>query len=267
MNRIDRIFASAREERRAALMPYITGGYPNLETTAAVIPMLEQAGADIVEIGFPFSDPIADGPVIAASMHEALAAGATPTGIFDVIHRLRSETSLGLVAMVSDSIVRRMERPVFLDQCRQCGLDGLIVPDIDLNDASECSKLATDRGLSFSLLVAPTTAESRIDQITRLCSGFVYVLARVGTTGERRELPDLRGYLDRIRRKTKLPLAVGFGVSTAEQVAQVGELADGVIVGSALVRRMSEGGDAAAAAREFVSQLARPFRAATATRQ
>lgn len=261
---IDRIFAALREAGRAALMPYITAGYPTLDVTARTIPALDAAGADIIEIGFPFSDPIADGPVIAASMHEAIAGGATPPGVFDVVSGVREQTSAGLVAMVSDSIVSRMGRTAFFDRAAEAGFDGLIIPDIDLADAEEASKLARDRSMSFSLLVAPTTAPSRLGRITSLCSGFVYVLARLGITGESgdgSQAGRIEANVARIREHTALPLAVGFGISTPQQVAAAGEIADGVIVGSALVRRMGTARDPVAAAREFVGQLARGGRA------
>jgi len=265
--RIDSIFADLRAANRRALMPFITAGYPSLETTRLVIPALEEAGASIVELGFPFSDPIADGPVIAASMHEALRAGVTPRLIFELVQRSRGRTSLGLIAMVSDSIVTRVGPEQFVAEAAAAGFDGLIVPDIDLEAAKPLAGLARLHHLSFTLLVAPTTSPQRIRQITDLCSGFIYVLARVGITGEREQV-DLRGLEERvalIRRHSDLPVAVGFGISRPEHVAAVtrpahgpaDRLADAAIVGSALVRRMGQVANPVLAARSFVQELCR----------
>lgn len=256
MSRIDSIFAQRRG--RPALMPFVTAGFPSLEATERLLPRLEEAGASAVELGFPFSDPIADGPVIAASMHEALAAGVTPRAIFEMVARARPRTKLGLIAMVSDSIITRMGPEAFIDRAAKAGIDGLIVPDIDIDAAVPLSGLAKMRGLSFTLLVAPTTIEDRMAKIASLCTGFIYLLARVGITGESAAM-DLEGTRSRIamlRRHADLPIAVGFGISTAEHVKQVGSIADAAIVGSALVRRMKESPDPVAAAESFVRQLA-----------
>jgi len=261
MSRIASIFAA----HRPALIPFITGGYPSLEVTRRVVPALQNAGAAIIEIGFPFTDPIADGPVIADSMHQALLKGVTPQAIFEAVKQVRPQVSAGLMAMVSDSIVTRYggkgDGPEsFVRDAAGAGFDGLIVPDVDLDAAVPLAGLARLHGLSFTLLIAPTTVESRIERIVSLCSGFVYVLARVGITGERNELDEtaLRQRIDMIRRHTHLPLAVGFGISRAEQVRRVGQIADGAIVGSALVRRMAAAGEAGAveAAAAFVKELA-----------
>lgn len=256
MSRVADIFAA----QRPVLIPFITGGHPSIESTAQVLPALERAGAAIIEVGFPFTDPIADGPVIAQSMHQALQKGVTPRAIFNVVRRVRPSVEAALLAMVTDSIITRMGPERFIREAAEAGFDGLIVPDIDLEAAVPLAGLARLHHLSFTLLVAPTTAEDRIKRIVELCSGFVYVLARVGITGERRELDEqaLQQRLAQIRRHTSLPLAVGFGISNVQQVRSVARLADGVIVGSALVRRMQAAGDAgaAAAAEQFVRDLA-----------
>ena len=253
--RIDDIFAELRGEGRTALMPFVTAGYPALEATAAVVPALEEAGAHIVELGIPFSDPIADGPVIAASMHEALLGGVTPTAVFDVVRQLRSQTKLGLLAMVSDSIVHRMGAARFVSEAADAGFDGLIIPDIDVESAGTVGSLAQDHGMSLSLLIAPTTGEDRISRITSLCSGFVYLLARVGITGEREAAPDITDQVRMVRRHTDLPIAVGFGISRPEHVAAVTASADGAIVGSALVRRMGNAKDPVQEAVSFIRPL------------
>lgn len=257
MNRITSIFIELRARKRAALMPFITAGYPTLEATERMIPALEASGASIVELGFPFSDPIADGPVIAASMHEALKAGVTPGAVFDLVARVRSRTALGLVAMVSDSIITRMGPEQFVTAAVAAGFDGLIVPDIDLEAARPLAGLARLHNLTFTLLIAPTTSAERIKHIAESCTGFVYVLARVGITGEREQLDAaaLRSCVQLVRNHTNLPIAVGFGVSSAAHVATVAQVADAAIVGSALVRRITTP-DPARSAQEFIRELA-----------
>ena len=254
--RIDDIFSELRAEGRTALMPFVTAGYPSLATTAAIVPALEEAGAHIVELGIPFSDPIADGPVIAASMHEALLGGVTPTAVFDLVRQLRPQTKLGLLAMVSDSIIHRMGAARFVADAANAGFDGLIVPDIDVESAEAVGSLATDHGMSLSLLIAPTTPEDRISRITSLCSGFVYLLARVGITGERVDAPDITERVRIVRQHTDLPIAAGFGISRPEHVAAVTASADGAIVGSALVRRMGNAKDPVQEAVSFIRPLA-----------
>jgi tryptophan synthase alpha chain len=241
-NRIDDIFASLRAQHQLALMPFVTAGYPSLEITAVAIPALERAGASVVEIGFPFSDPIADGPVIASSMHQALKAGVIPDKVFDLIHAVRHQVKIGLVAMVSDSIITRMGPEVFLSKAKQAGFDGVIVPDIDLDAAQPFAGLARVYDLTFTMLIAPTTPERRIESIASRCTGFIYLLARAGVTGESAEI-DRVGLAERIvliRKHTALPIAVGFGISRPEHVEAVASIADAAIVGSALIRRMSD---------------------------
>ncbi|UCD73900.1 MAG: tryptophan synthase subunit alpha [Phycisphaerales bacterium] len=257
MSRIDDIFTRLRANGGTALMPFITAGFPSLEATERSLPALANAGAHIVELGIPFSDPIADGPVIAASMHEALMAGITPAKVFDIVRNTRDHLSIGIIAMVSFSIIRRLGVERFINEAAAAGFDGLIVPDIDLEQAAEASQLAGANDLSFSLLIAPTTPDERIAEVVSLCRGFVYVLARVGITGEQSAPPQQIAHRVRqIRGHTDMPLAVGFGISTAEHVAAVTQSADAAIVGSALVRRMGEAADPVAAAGQFVGELA-----------
>ncbi len=157
MSRIDDIFSKKRAAGQTSLMPFVTAGHPSLDDTSAAIPAMEEAGASIVELGIPYSDPIADGPVIAASMHEALLSGTTPARVFELVRRVRSTTDLGLIAMVSHSIVNRIGSERFVAEAADAGFDGLIVPDIDLESAAEVKALSDARDIGFSLLVAPTT--------------------------------------------------------------------------------------------------------------
>jgi len=242
-------------------MPFVCGGFPRAGMLAATLSAVEAAGASIVEVGIPFSDPIADGSMIAAAMHTALERGATPRGVFGEVAALRGGTSLGLVAMVTVSIVHRMggaER--FAMGAREAGFDGLIVPDAPLEESEALVRGAAEAGISLSLLIAPSTPPRRAEVIAKACTGFVYLVARAGLTGERGAAPEVEGRVSRLRQMTDLPIACGFGISTAAHVREVTRHADAAIVGSALVRRMGEadgaGEDAAGAAGAFVAELA-----------
>ncbi len=251
MSRIDTLFKDGHK----AIMPFIVGGSPSIEATEEILVALDNAGADIIEIGFPFSDPIADGPVIAASMHAALELGVTPAHVIGAVTRVRASFTAGLIAMVSHSIVHKSGGIAFVERLHEAGFDGLIIPDIDLVDAKAISTFCTENGMSFSMLVAPTTSLERVRELASLSSGFLYVLARTGLTGEQSELPDLSSRMQAIRSVTDLPLAVGFGISTASQVATVHTIAEAAIVGSALVRRIETASNPASEAGKFVTEI------------
>ena len=241
MNRIQRIFRDLRASDGRALMPFITAGDPDVATTGRLLPALEQAGASVVELGIPFSDPVADGPTIEASMSYALEHGARVAQIFEQIAAVRSSVELGVVAMVSYSIVHRIGPDRFVRDAAAAGVDGLIVPDLPLEEAAGLGQLVREADLVLSMLVAPTTPIDRARRIAQAGSGFVYVVSRAGITGEQAQLPpELADRLAALRQATDLPLAVGFGISTAEQVRQVTSVADAAIVGSALVRRIAQ---------------------------
>ncbi len=261
MNRIDEVFARHRSERRGAVMPFICGSYPQPGATARLLPALSNAGAGVIEVGIPFSDPIADGPVIAAAMHEALQLGATPASVLAEVASARASSSAGVVAMVSISLVERGGQEAFVKSCAHAGIDGLIVPDLPLDESDRLRSAARDAGLTVSLLVAPTTPPERAERIVNACSGFVYLLARSGVTGERAsfDVDVLRDRVELLRGMTALPIACGFGISGPAQVREVLAIADAAIVGSALVRRVTEaaraGEDPVVAATAFVSEL------------
>ena len=264
MNRITQIFARSSDVSGGTLMPFITAGHPDLATTAELLPALQRAGAGICEIGFPFSDPIADGPVIQASMTRALAGGVHPAQIFEMVQRLRDQLEMGLLAMVSYSIVFRLGPETFVQQAAEAGFDGFIFPDLPLEEAGRMGRLVKDAGLISSLLIAPTTPPDRAEAIARASSGFIYLVARTGITGAREDIPrDLADRIGRLRKVTDLPIAVGFGIARRDQVQAVTSVADAAIVGSALVGRIdelaAEGKDAAgiaAEAEKFVADLA-----------
>jgi tryptophan synthase alpha chain len=235
--RIRAAFAEAKA-RGGALLPFVTGCYPNQVATEDLLRELPSAGADLIEVGFPFSDPIADGPVIAASMHNALLAGATPAATFEAIATARC--TVPVVAMVSISIVERMGPAHFLRAGVEAGCSGFIVPDADPTSAHEIARLATELGAGFCPLVAPTTSLQRMSELAALASGFVYLLARAGVTGERSDAPDIEARVQALRKSGNgAPIAAGFGISSREHVRAVLQHADGAIVGSAIVRAMT----------------------------
>jgi tryptophan synthase alpha chain len=253
MTLIESIF----QNRSNLIIPFIVAGDPTIETSEEVLLALDAAGADIIEIGIPFSDPIADGPVISAAMHRALGAKTTPVHVIGTVSRLRSQISAGIIAMVSHSIVRKSGGTTFIERLAEAGFDGIIIPDIDDIEAETLSAFCDSIGISFTLLVAPTTPLNRVAKLAQLSSGFLYVLARTGLTGEQSELPDLQNRIAAIRGVTELPIAIGFGISTASQVTAVQSYADGAIVGSALVRRMHASANPAQEAGDFLTKISK----------
>lgn len=226
-------------------MPFIPAGYPDLPTTAAILPALQSAGASLIEIGFPFSDPIADGPTIQAAFTAALAKGLQVRDILDTIAAVRPSLTIPLVAMVSYSIVFRYGQERFFRDLSTSGFDGIIIPDLPPPEAQSVCKGVRAAGLDTVLLVSPTTAVERRREIVELCSGFIYYMSISGITGERSSLPaDLADNLKQLRTLTEKPLCVGFGISTRPHVEQLKGHADGAIVGSAFVRQMAKVADA-----------------------
>lgn len=219
-------------------MPFITAGDPDLAATQRLIGRLGESGCNLIEVGFPYSDPIADGPVIQASYTRALAHRLTVPQIFDAVRAVAPKAP-PLVAMVSYALMFRRGAEWFVDQAKGAGFAGFIVPDLPGDEAGELFGLVRDRGLDLVQLVAPTTPPARVQAILSHCSGFVYCIAVSGITGERdRVATALLDQLRWLRQETDLPLAVGFGISRPEHVAPLRGLADGVIVGSSLVRRL-----------------------------
>jgi tryptophan synthase alpha chain len=239
MNRISAAFKKSKESGHASLLPFLCAGSPETDSLTKLLPAMQSAGASIVEIGFPYSDPIADGPTIAAAMHTALEKGITPQKIFDQVKSLRDELTIGLVAMVSVSIVVAMGGPdAFAKQASDAGFDGVIFPDLPLSETQAYREACKAHNLTMTLLISPTSPTERAIEIAKASTGFAYLLARAGVTGERADVPDISDRVRSIRKKCTIPIACGFGISTPDQVAQVVEHADGAIVGSALVRRL-----------------------------
>jgi tryptophan synthase alpha chain len=266
MNRIDALFARLRREGRPALMPFVTAGDPDLATTAGLIPEIIRRGADMVEVGIPYSDPIADGPVIAASYTRALRGGVRLSHIFDTFRTLRAEDLDGptavtpLVAMISYAIIHRQGSDRFLREAVRAGFDGLIVPDLPVEESDSLCRLATALDLRLIQLVTPTTPRDRAVRIAQSTTGFIYYVSVAGITGERRSLPpELADNVAWLRTQTDLPICIGFGIGSPEQIRELSPAADGLIVGSALVRRLACGKPRADLVREvgdFVADLA-----------
>lgn len=268
MNRIDALFARLKREGRSALMPFVTAGDPDLATTAELVTEILKRGADMVEIGIPYSDPIADGPVISASYTRALRGGVKLTRIFETFRTLRAEQidrpagAAPLVAMISYAIVHRQGPDLFLREAVTAGFDGLIVPDLPVEESDSLCRLATSFDLRLIQLVTPTTPRERALRIARSTTGFIYYVSVAGITGERRSLPpDLAENVSWLRTQTDLPICIGFGIGSREQIRELSGVADGLIVGSALVRRLAEAGSKSRAdlvreIGEFVSELA-----------
>lgn len=241
-SRIARTFQDLKAANRMAFMPFVTAGDPDLEMTKAGLRELARQGVDLIELGFPYSDPIADGPVIQASYTRALAKGIRVADIFAAVKELKSdETALPpLVGMVAYSIVFRSGIENFLQRAADAGFSGLIVPDLPGDEAEEFARQVKEHNLDLIELIAPTTPQKRAERILAASSGFVYCISVAGTTGVRDDLPpELKEQLAWLRSKTDLPLAVGFGISRPDQVDALRGAADGVIVGSALVRQFA----------------------------
>lgn len=240
MTAIDDVFAACRAENRLAFMPFLTAGDPDLEFTQKSIERLGAAKVDLIEVGFPYSDPIADGPVIQASYTRALEKKIKVDGIFETLKATAGGPPQ--IAMVSYAIIHRHGPEAFCEHAKASGVAGLIVPDLSGTDAGEMKQIADAAGLNLVQLVAPTTPRERAVEIVKTCSGFVYCVAVAGVTGERRAVADdLIEQLTWLRDVTDIPLAVGFGISAPEHVEPLRDVADGVIVGSGIVRRMEAG--------------------------
>ena len=252
MSRIADAFA-----RGKAFIPFITCGDPDLETTAAAVRAMAEAGADVIELGIPFSDPTAEGPVIQAANARALQAGTTTDRIFDLVRDLRRDVRVPMVFMTYANVVFSNGTEKFLAACRDIGMDGLILPDVPFEEKEEFAPLCRRYGLDFISLIAPTS-EHRIAMIAREASGFVYVVSSLGVTGMRSSITTDIGAMVKLVRAANpdIPCAVGFGISTPEQAARMAALSDGAIVGSAIVNLMAKHGrEAVPFVRDYVAAM------------
>lgn len=242
---------------RAALIAYATGFYPDRAKSEDVVRTMLAGGADAVEIGIPFSDPVMDGPIIQRSSAQALQAGATPAGVLEMVSRLRSESDRPLLVMTYYNPVFRYGLNRFAEDAADAGVDGLIVPDLPVEEMEPLAGACARSGVATVAFCAPTTSDARIEAASRVSSGFLYCVSLLGTTGVRRALPEgLPAFMDRVRSNADCPVAVGVGISTAAQCAAVGQMADGVIVGSALVQTVAESNGSLAPLGGLVSEMA-----------
>ena len=247
-------FAARRSEGRPALVPYVTAGHPGADLTVEVMVALAGAGADVIELGVPFSDPLADGPTIQKSSFESLAAGTTVERVLSDLARFRQghETPVVLFTYLNPVVRYGLER--FLVDAAEAGASGLLLTDLPTGADPEREAAVIDSPLDLIRLVAPTTPASRVAEVAEGGSGFLYYISRTGVTGARSEVRgELEAEVRAVRDAVALPVAVGFGISTPDQAAEVGAIAEGVVVGSALVRALSEGG--VDAGRAFVEEL------------
>lgn len=258
MSNIQKAFQNGK-----AFIPFITCGDPDLSTTEAAVKQAVQNGADLIELGIPFSDPTAEGPVIQGANIRALKNGITTDMIFDFVRRLREDVSIPLVFMTYANVVFSYGAEKFIATCAQIGIDGLILPDIPFEEKEEFLPYCHQYGVDLISLIAPTSS-NRISMIAKEADGFIYLVSSLGVTGVRSEInTDLRSIVSIIRENTDIPCAIGFGISTPEQAAEMADIADGVIVGSAIVRLLEQHGTSAA---EPIGQYVGSMKKAVLTR-
>jgi tryptophan synthase alpha chain len=258
--RLAETFARLRETGAGTgLVTYITAGDPDLARTEGILRALDRGGADVVEVGVPFSDPLADGPVIQRATERALASGTTMTGVLDLVGRLRDELRPPIVIFSYVNPILRLGPEQFADRCRAAGVDGVLVLDLPIEEANELRALLASRGIDTILLLSPTTTDDRLRRAASLGGGFLYAISRLGVTGARETIADgAEEMVRRIRAVSALPIALGFGISKPEHVREVAKWADAAVVGSALVSVIAEAGassDVNARVEEYVRWL------------
>jgi tryptophan synthase alpha chain len=236
-------FDRIRSEKRTGLVTYVTAGDPDLPRSADVLRALDRAGADVLEVGIPFSEPLADGPVIQRATERALAAGATASGVLDLVGAVRASIKAPIVLFSYANPILRMGVDRFGDRAKAAGVDGVLVLDFPIEEAVEFRESMAARGIDMIFLLSPTTTDARVKQAARLGRGFLYGISRLGVTGTRDKVADgAQSLAARIRAVTTLPLALGFGISRPEHVQQIGKWADAAVVGSGLVGVIAEAG-------------------------
>ncbi len=251
MNNVRKAFENGK-----AFIPFITCGDPDLETTAAVVRAAVENGADLIELGIPFSDPTAEGPVIQAANIRALNGGVTTDQIFDLVRELRKDVTIPMVFMTYANVVFSYGSERFISTCSEIGIDGLILPDVPYEEKEEFLPICRKYGVDLISLIAPTS-ENRIAMIAKEAEGFIYVVSSLGVTGVRSEIKtDLGAITDIIRQNTDVPCAIGFGISTPEQAAKMAAVSDGAIVGSAIIKLLEKyGADAPKYVGEYVKSM------------
>ena len=238
MSQVDAVFS---QRKHKALIPYVTVGYPSIEATLKVVPMLARSGADIIELGIPFSDPLADGATIQKASFHALANGVAPRLCLEVAEKLRQEVETPLLFMTYLNPILNYGLEEFCSSCARAGVSGLIIPDLPPEEGTELEVSTRKHGLDLVYLLAPNSTEDRIKLVAEKSRGFIYLVSITGVTGARDSLPEeLDTFVAKVRRVASQPLCVGFGISAPEQAKRVAQIADGVIVGSRLIQLMEE---------------------------
>ncbi len=251
MSRISNAFKNGK-----AFIPFITCGDPDMETTAKIVKAMVENGADLIELGIPFSDPTAEGPVIQQANIRALSGGVTTDRVFELVRELRKDITVPMVFMTYANVVYSYGAERFLSACREIGIDGLILPDIPFEEKGEFLSVCRDNGVDLISMIAPTS-EDRIAMIAKEAEGFIYIVSSLGVTGVRNEITtDVGKLAETVRANTKTPCAIGFGISTPEQAKVMAAKADGVIVGSAIVKKVEKyGREAANPVGEYVKEM------------
>lgn len=250
MSRLESIF---KQKNHKALIAYVTVGYPNIATTLKIVPILADCGCDIVELGIPFSDPMADGATIQRASFKALENGVNTTLCLEIAKKLSKKTSIPLVFMTYFNPIYHYGLEKFCHDCGASGVDGLIIPDLPPEEGDELGNLAGKSGVDLIYLLAPTSTDKRIKLVANKSRGFIYLVSIAGVTGTRNELsPDLGKFIDKIKQVVKQPVCVGFGISTPEQAVQVAKTADGVIIGSKLIQLMESDDTAMTVTQSFI---------------
>jgi len=258
MSRLSSTFANLRASKRTGLVTYVTAGDPDLETSADILAALAWAGADIIEVGVPFSDPVADGPVIQRAAERALASGGSLASSLSLIRRVRADLSVPLVLFTYANPVLRLGTECFVEHAAAAGVDGVLVLDLPVEEADAFRAALSGAGLDTIFLVSPTTTDARLAKAAELGSGFLYAVSRLGVTGAQASLSTgAERLVGRMRAASDLPIALGFGISTPEHVREVGRFADAAVVGSGLVQAIADAprGEGAARAAEYVRTL------------
>jgi tryptophan synthase alpha chain len=244
MSAIKRVFTRLRKTQAKALIPYIMAGYPSLEDTRRLVSELEEAGADIIELGIPFTDPLADGPTIQRASEEALKQGVTLRKVLSMVREIRKVSQIPLVLMTYFNPVFKYGTDAFVQDAAGSGANGVIIPDLIPDEAGDFMKYARKNSLDTIFLLAPTSTKERIQKVVKASSGFIYYVSITGITGAQLLMDKaMKDTLSIIKETTRKPIAVGFGISSPEEAASVSQLADGVIVGSAIVKLISQGRD------------------------
>ena len=250
MSRLESVF---KQKNHKALIAYVTVGYPNIEATLKVVPLLAESGCDIVELGIPFSDPMADGATIQRASFKALENGVTTSLCLDIAKKLSKKTPIPLVFMTYFNPIYQYGLEKFCHDCVASGIDGLIVPELPPEEGDELGNLAGKSGVDMVYFLAPTSVEERIKLVANKARGFIYLVSIAGVTGARNELPpDLGKFISRVKQLAKQPVCVGFGISTPEQAARIAQTADGVIIGSKLIQLLETDDAAMTATQSFI---------------